>query len=176
MADAATAGRYYEQHKDRFTLPGMAEAEHILFAPSPGDEFASGLAVSDAHSAIRKLQTDPGRFAELARQHSACSSKEADGNLDQVGPGPTVAESEEALFGFSPGELCPQPVKTRFGVLVIRAGRCIEGRQPSFELVRDKVTTYLEEARWHRAVSQYLAIPAVQTRVEGVALEGLAGR
>lgn len=175
-ADAATAERYYELHKDRFTSPKIVEAEHILFAASPDDDLAYGLATGDARTTIRKLQEDPSRFADLARQYSACPSKETGGNLGQIGPGQTVAPFEEALFGLAADELCAHPVKTRFGVHVIRAGQCIEGRQLPFELVREKIATYLEEASWRRAVSQYLAILAAQARVEGVALAAADGQ
>jgi peptidyl-prolyl cis-trans isomerase C len=175
-ADAATAERYYALHQDRFTSPKIVEAEHILFAASPDDELAYGLATGDARTTIRKLQADPSRFAELARQYSACPSKETGGNLGQIGPGQTVAPFEDALFGLAAGELCSQPVKTRFGVHVIRAGRCIEGRQLPFEMVQAKISTYLEEASWRRAVSQYLAILAGQAKVEGVALAEAGGQ
>lgn len=175
-ADDATARRYYQLHEDRFASPRLVEAEHILFAASPDDSLAYGLATGDARTAIRKLQIDPGRFAELALQYSACPSKETGGNLGQIGPGQTVAPFEKALFGLAPGELCTEPVKTRFGVHVIRAGRCIEGKQLPFELVRDKIATYLEEASWRRAVSQYLAILADQADVEGVVLGGADGQ
>lgn len=175
-ADAATTERYYQLHKDRFTSPKIIEAEHILFAAAPDDDLTYGLATGDARSAIRKLQADPSRFADLARQHSACPSKETGGNLGQIGPGQTAAPFEEVLFGLAEGELCTQPVKTRFGVHVIRAGRCIEGRQLPFELVREKIATYLEEASWRRAVSQYLAILAAQAKVEGVALTEIDGQ
>ncbi|MBK6298708.1 MAG: peptidylprolyl isomerase [Sphingomonadales bacterium] len=51
------------------------------------------------------------------------SSKEQGGNLGQVGPGDMVAEFEQALFALEAGALCLEPVKTRFGVHVVRAGR-----------------------------------------------------
>lgn len=175
-ADVVTAERYYQLHKDRFTSPTIVEAEHILWAASPDDDLAYGLATGDARAVIRKLQVDPGQFADLARQYSACPSKEVGGNLGQIGPGQTVAPFEEALFGLAAGELCTQPVKTRFGVHVIRAGQCIKGRQLPFDLVREKIASYLEEASWRRAVSQYLAILAAQAKVEGVVLAAADGQ
>jgi peptidyl-prolyl cis-trans isomerase C len=175
-ADAATAERYYELHKDRFTSPKIVEAEHILFAASPDDELGYGLAIGDARTAIRKLQADPSRFADLARQYSACPSKETGGNLGQIGPGQTAAEFEAALFALAPGELCSQPVKTRFGVHVIRAGQRIEGKQLPFEMVSNKIAAYLEEASYRRAVSQYLVILTAQAHIEGVSLAEVDGQ
>lgn len=169
-ADEATARRYYDQNKTRFASPAIVEAEHILFATSPNDDLAYGLAMGDARAAILKLQSDPGLFADLARQYSACPSKEAGGNMGQIGPGQTVEPFEAALFALNEGELCEQPVRTRFGIHVIRAGRRIEAEQLPFELVRDKIAAYLEEASWRRAVSQYLAILASRAEIEGVTL------
>lgn len=169
-ADEATARRYYDRHPERFTSPLIVEAEHILFAASPDDDLASGLAMGDARNVIRKLQEDPNLFADLAREHSACPSKESGGNLGQIGPGQTVEPFEAALFALNEGQLCEQPVRTRFGVHVIRAGRRVEGRQLPFELVRDKIAAYLEEASWRRAVSQYLSILGSKADVEGIAL------
>lgn len=167
-ADEATARRYYTQHIDRFSSPTLVEAEHILFAASPDDDLAYGLAAGDARQAIRLLQREPGRFGEYARAHSACPSKEQGGNLGQIGPGQTVKPFEDVLFTLGEGELHGEPVKSRFGVHVIRAGRRVEGQQLPFELVADKIAQYLEEASFRRAVSQYLTILASRTTIEGV--------
>ncbi|MCC7393689.1 MAG: peptidylprolyl isomerase [Sphingomonadaceae bacterium] len=167
-ADEATARLYYQRHKDRFSSPTLVEAEHILFAADPQDDLAYGLAAGDARQAIRVLQREPGRFGEYARAHSACPSKEQGGNLGQIGPGQTVKPFEDVLFALAEGALHPEPVKSRFGVHVIRAGRRVEGQQLPFELVEDKIAQYLEEASFRRAVSQYLTILASRTTIEGV--------
>lgn len=169
-ADEATARRFYKQHEDRFTSPAIVEAEHILFAASPDDSFAYGLAKGDARSAIRRLQADPSCFADLARENSACTSRDNGGNLGQIGPGQTVEPFEKALFGLAEGELCPEPVGTRFGVHVIRAGRRVDGQMIPFEAVQNKIADYLEEASFRRATAQYLAILASRSQIEGAAL------
>jgi peptidyl-prolyl cis-trans isomerase C len=168
QADEDTVARYYVRHPDRFMSPTLVEAEHILFAASPDDRLALGLATGDARAAIRALQAEPGRFAELAARHSACPSKEQGGNLGQIGPGQTVSEFEDVLFALPEGALHPEPVKTRYGVHVIRAGRRVKGRPLPLDLVRDKIAQYLEEASWRRAVTQYLVILASRANIEGV--------
>ncbi len=170
-ADDETARRYYEHHQERFSSPTIVEAEHILFAASPDDEFAYSLATGDARGAIRTLQAEPKLFGKMAKELSACSSKEHGGNLGQIGPGQTVEPFEQALFALKEGELCDHPVKSRFGVHVIRAGRRVEGETLPFEAVRQKIADYLEEASFRKAVSQYLSILASRTEVEGIALE-----
>jgi peptidyl-prolyl cis-trans isomerase C len=169
-ATTAEAQRFYDRHRDRFASETLVEAEHILFSANPEDAFAYSLAVGDARTAIRRLEADPASFAAMARDLSSCTSKEQGGNLGQIGKGQTVAEFEAALFALAEGELCREPVRTRFGVHVIRAGRRAEGQQLPFEAVEASIRDYLEEASYRKAVAQYLSILASQTTIEGVAL------
>jgi peptidyl-prolyl cis-trans isomerase C len=169
-ADEATCRRFYERHPERFASPTLVEAAHILIAADPADAFAMGLATGDARTLIRQIQADPTRFAELARGHSACPSREQGGNLGQVGPRQMVKPFEDALFALPENTLCPHPVKTRFGVHVVRSGRRAEGRPLPFEAVRDAIAGYLEEASYRRAVAQYIGILADKVGVSGVDL------
>ena len=169
-ATADEARRFYERHRDRFASETLVEAEHILLSASPDDAFAYGIAVGDARMLIRRIEADPSCFAALAREHSACPSKAQGGNLGQIGRGQTVAEFEQALLALADGELCPQPVRSPFGVHVIRAGRRIEGRQLPFEVVEASIRNYLEEASYRRAMAQYLSILASETVLEGIDL------
>lgn len=175
QADEAACRRFYEAHRERFASPVLVEAAHILIEADPADEFAMGLAMGDARTLIRRLQAEPDRFAALARERSACPSREQGGNLGQVGPGQMVKPFEAALFALGENELCQSPVKTRFGVHVIRSGRRAEGRQLPFEAVQDAIASYLEEASYRRAVAQYIAILAGQAGVSSVALGGADG-
>lgn len=175
QADEAACRRYYDTHRTRFASPVLVEAAHILIEADPADDFAMGLATGDARTLIRKLQADPALFAELARTRSACPSGQQGGNLGQVGPGQMVKPFEEALFALAENTLCTQPVKTRFGVHVIRSGRRAEGRQLPFEAVQEAIAGYLEEASYRRAVAQYIAILAGQAGVSGVAIAGAEG-
>lgn len=170
VANEAEAQRFYDQHRGRFASEPLVEAEHILFSARPDDTFNYSLAIGDARMAIRQLEKDPSCFAELAKAKSACPSKEQGGNLGQIGRGQTVAQFEAALFALSEGELCREPVKSPFGVHVIRAGRRVEGRQLPFEMVEASIREYLEEASYRKAMAQYLSILASQTTLEGVEL------
>lgn len=174
-ADEAACRRYYDTHRDRFASPVLVEAAHILIEADPADTFAMGLATGDARTLIRQLQAEPERFAELAGARSACPSREQGGNLGQVGPGQMVKPFEEALFALPESTLCTQPVKTRFGVHIVRSGRRAEGQQLPFEAVREAIAAYLEEASYRRAVAQYIAILAGQAGVSGVAIVGAEG-
>ena len=174
-ATGEEARRFYDRHRERFASETLVEAEHILLSARPDDALAYGLAVGDARTLIRRIAADPSCFAALAREHSACPSKAQGGNLGQIGRGQTVPEFEQALLALGEGELCQEPVRSPFGVHVIRAGRRIEGRQLPFELVEASIRNYLEEASYRRAVAQYLAILASEVEVEGVDLRDADG-
>lgn len=174
-ADEETCRRFYKHHSERFVSPTLIEAAHILIAADPADDFAMGLATGDARMLIRRLQADPDLFADRARESSACPSREQGGNLGQVTRGQMVRPFEEALFAMPENTLCPHPVRTRFGVHVIRSGRRVEGAQLPFEAVRSTIADYLEEASYRRAVAQYVAFLAGQAEVNGVTLVGADG-
>jgi peptidyl-prolyl cis-trans isomerase C len=169
-ADETTCRRFYDNNHERFASPVLVEASHILIEADPADQFAMGLATGDARTLIRQLEADPERFAELARTHSACPSRERGGNLGQVGPGQMVKPFEQALFALPEHTLCSDPVRTRFGVHVIRSGHRAEASQLPFEAVKGAIADYLEEASYRRAVAQYIAFLAGQAGVSGVVL------
>jgi peptidyl-prolyl cis-trans isomerase C len=174
-ADEATCRRFYERNRARFTSPTLVEAAHILYAAPRDDAARRARALAEASAAIEVLRARPERFAELAAQHSACPSAAQGGNLGQIGPGQTVEEFERALFALEPGQLCPEPVQTRFGAHVIRAGRRVAGQLLPFDAVADRIAGYLEEASWRRAVAQYIALLASRSRIEGVTLAAADG-
>lgn len=169
-ADEETCRRFFEHHTERFTTPLLVDAAHILIEADPADDFAMGLATGDARTLIRALEADPSRFEELARARSACPSREQGGNLGQVQAGQMVKPFEEALFALPSDTLCPNPVRSRFGIHVIRSGHRIEAKPLPFEAVRALIAEYLEEASYRRAVAQYIAILAEQAGVTGVEL------
>ena len=174
-ADETVCRRFFDQNKERFCSTVLVEAAHILFAASPDDAFAMGLATGDARAAIKTLQAEPEKFAELAQLRSACPSGKNGGNLGQVGPGQMVKPFEQALFALEQGALCDQPVKSRFGVHVIRAGNRVEGEELPFDAVKQAIAGHLEEASWRKAIAQYIAILASKTKIEGVVLAGADG-
>ena len=62
-----------------------------------------------------KAQIEGGAdFAELAKEHSSCSSAQQGGELGEFGPGQMVAEFDEVVFSAEVGEV-QGPVQTQFG-------------------------------------------------------------
>lgn len=169
-ADEATCRRYYENNRRRFRSPELFEAAHILFSASPDDCEAYEAAVQQARRLIAVLQLDPAAFARLAAEYSACSSAQNEGRLGQVARGDTVEEFETFLMNLEEGQLCPVPVRSRYGVHVLRLDRRIEGRELPFEAVRQRIADYLQAASWQRALAQYIRILAGQAEIAGIQL------
>ncbi len=169
-ADEAFCRTYFENNRDRFRSPDLFEARHILLAAAPDDLDGRDQARDLAEALIADLQAKPDTFAELARQHSACPSKEHGGNLGQLSRGQTVPEFEDALTRMEEG-LAEQPIESRYGFHVVWVDRRIEGRPLEFEHVRPQIAEYLEEQSRRRAVSQYLKRLAGEAEIEGIDLE-----
>lgn len=164
--------RYYERNRGKFRSPALFEAAHILVAAAPGNAEARAAAWQTAQALIDDLHVRPDGFAALAASHSDCPSSRHGGNLGQIGPGQTVEEFDRALRGMAVGAVHPQPVETRYGLHVVRLDRRIEGRELPFDLVKDRIAEYLDEAVRRRALQQYVSILAGRATVTGVDLAG----
>lgn len=167
--------RFYINNKRKFRSPDLFEAAHILYPAHADDTGAVAAATLRAEATIKILSAEPARFPDIARQESACSSASNGGNLGQVSLGQTVPEFETFLVNLEPGQLCPVPVRTRYGVHVLRLDRRIEGRQLSFDMVRDRIAEYLEQSVWQRAVAQFIQILVANAEIEGIDLRRADG-
>jgi len=168
--DTATCRRYYDNNLARFRSPDLFHAVHILYAAPPEDLEAYAEATRQAESAIERLQSEPALFAAIAKAESACSSAANGGSLGQLARGDTVPEFETFLFNIEEGQLCPVPVKTRYGVHVLRLDKRVEGRQLPFEMVEDKIAGYLRDSAYRRAVHQFIQVLAGRAAIEGIDL------
>ncbi|MGF1611920.1 MAG: peptidylprolyl isomerase [Kiloniellales bacterium] len=171
-ADEFTCRRYYDNNRKRFRSPDLFEAAHILLPAAPDDAEAYAAALSQAERFIATLQRDAGVFAALAAEYSACSSGQNEGRLGQIARGDTVPEFEIFLMNLEEGQLCPVPVRSRYGVHVLRLDRRIEGRALPFDAVRQRIADYLQAASWQRAMSQYIRVLAGRADIAGVDLGG----
>jgi peptidyl-prolyl cis-trans isomerase C len=166
----AECRRVYDAQPDRFRTPALYEASHILFAIDGEGESAAEAARLSASTVAGMLCEVPARFAELARQHSACPSGAVGGSLGQLGPGDLAPEVERAFAALRPGEISVVPVRSRFGWHVLRLDRRIDGRQLAFEQAAGRIRMHLESRAWVAAAVQYVADLADRARSRGVGL------
>jgi peptidyl-prolyl cis-trans isomerase C len=172
QAGEAECRRYYERNRGKFRSPDLYEVAHILVAAAPGNAEARASARQAAQALIDDLCTRPHEFAALAAAHSDCPSSRHGGNLGQIGPGQTVEEFEQVLRGMAVGAVHPLAVETRYGLHVVRLDRRVEGRDLPFDLVKDRIAEYLDEAVRRRALQQYVSVLAGRATVTGVDLAG----
>jgi peptidyl-prolyl cis-trans isomerase C len=168
--DEAACRRYYQQNLKRFRSADLYEAAHILFAARPDDRAAYAAVRAKAETVTAAVRSAPTRFAELAETHSACPSKSVGGSLGQLSRGDTVPEFDAALRAMASGEITIEPVASRFGYHIIRLDRKIEGRQLSFETVRERIADYLVDRARRMAIAQFVARLSARAEITGVDL------
>jgi peptidyl-prolyl cis-trans isomerase C len=161
QADEANCRRYYEQNRRRFTSPTLYEVSHILL---PHDSHEVDVL---ATAILTALRDDPKAFTAMAMLNSVCPSKNTGGNLGQIGPGQTVPEFEAALAGLPVGTVAPEPVRTRFGLHIVKVERRIEGRELPFGMVQERIATWLDEKVRRTAIQQYISILAGKASIIG---------
>lgn len=162
--------RYYRRNGLQFTSPAIYEAAHIFFPARLNDAAAIAEAKGKAEAVLALLDAAPDRFGELARAHSACSSKEQGGALGLVRKGDTNREVEQALARMDVGAITL--VRSRHGYHVLR----LDSRAPATQLPLDQakgwIADYLRKTSKRRAIAQYLQLLAAGARIEGVEIAG----
>ena len=147
---------YYSNNPERFKSPDLLQAGHILFAANPDDKAAMEEAKARAEAALGKLRDDPARFRDHARELSDCSSREHGGDLGQITRGSTIPEFETFLFALEPGQICPVPIRTRYGYHIAQLNERLDGRPLPYESVSKRIKAYLRERAWREAVHDYI--------------------
>lgn len=99
---------YYEKNKEQFTVPESVRASHILVS---GDQ--------EMQKVMEDLKAGMS-FEDAAKKHSTCASKEQGGDLGYFSKGDMVKEFNDAVFAMKVGEVTAEPVKTKFGLHLIK--------------------------------------------------------
>lgn len=159
----------YDAHPDRYRAPSLYEAAHILFPAAPGDTVARAAARAEAGRLLHDLDRNPRRFADLARDHSACTSGQNGGVLGQLASGDTVPEFEAAMAAMAEGAISA-PVETRFGVHLIRLDARARGEVLPFASVLPQLREAAEKAAWVRASRDFAAALADAATITGITL------
>ena len=150
----ADAKKFYDENSKLFT---RLSASHILaaFSDEPGknpptkeQEEAALKKINDVHKKLK----DGGKFEDLAKEHSDCPSKEKGGNLGEFSQGQMVPEFEEALLGLKANDVS-DPVKTRFGYHLIKAG---EKKVIPFEEIKGNIIQQLKEEKAAEFVDKFV--------------------
>jgi peptidyl-prolyl cis-trans isomerase C len=160
--------RYYRRNTLRFMTSPLYEAAHIFFPARQGDEAARAEARAKAVVLHEELGRNPRRFGELAKAHSACSSKEQGGSLGQVTKGDTNPELERAMATMDVGSM--RVVESRHGFHLVRLDRRVAAKQLPLEQAKPWIENRLRTASKRRAVAQYLQLLAAGASIQGIEL------
>ncbi|OYX41409.1 MAG: peptidase [Rhodobacterales bacterium 32-67-9] len=160
----------YDADPGRFRAPTLYEAAHILFPARPDDAEALRGAGEKACAVLAELARNPRAFDRLARELSACSSRDAGGRLGQIATGDTVPEFEAVLDRLDEGQTAADPVATRYGLHIIRLDARATGAALPFEAVAPRIREMLAKADWARAARAFVQTLAASAEVAGVDL------
>lgn len=158
--------RYYEANKERFCTSPLLEVDHILLAADKEDLEQRAESKELAEGLLEQIKLKPYTFAEMAKKHSMCPSKEHGGSLGQISKGQTVREFEKVLFLSSEG-LLPSVIETRYGYHIANIHRKVDGQQMPLEHVETKIKMYLDEKVRRKAVAQYIELLIADADIKG---------
>ncbi|NMA43773.1 MAG: hypothetical protein GX946_10390 [Oligosphaeraceae bacterium] len=150
------AKKFYDEHPDRFEMPASLSAAHILlkFDSNTPDE-AEKTRLRGKLAELRKSLLAGADFAEAAKRHSACPSKEQGGDLGQFQEGQMVPEFEEALKKLKTGEIS-DPVETQFGYHLIKAGERKEAGKVDFAEAKEQICEQLQMQKAEEAFRKHI--------------------
>jgi peptidyl-prolyl cis-trans isomerase D len=140
----------YDERKRDLQTPEQRSASHILLTIDDG---ADEDAVAEARARLEDLkkQIDGGAsFVDLAREHSEDpGSAGQGGSLGTISRGFMDPAFEDAVFALALGEVS-DPVRSAFGLHLIKVDSISESRLPSFDEVRDKLRAEYQDDKAER--------------------------
>lgn len=172
-ADESALRTIYDASPERFRAPSLYEAAHILLAARADDLAEVAKARETALMLSAHLAKAPQDFARLAEQHSACSSKANGGVLGQLSSGDTVPEFEAALAQMDEGSIAPEPVRSRYGLHVVRLDARVKGDVLPFDAVLPRLREAHDKAAWVRACHEFITQLASRAEITGLRSEDL---
>ena len=148
---------YYNENKDRLTLPEQVRVRHILLTWKPLGKQDDRAFIREQMTPILERARAGEDFAALARELSDdYATRQAGGDTGFFHRGEMAPQFEAAAFSLQPGEISG-PVETAFGVHIIK----LEERQESELLAYDDIRDQLREH-----VRNELAEAAVRAEID----------
>jgi peptidyl-prolyl cis-trans isomerase C len=152
------AREYYFSHEEAFTEKEQRKVSHILISATKGNKAEK---LAQAEALFKALQSDPARFAEIAKEHSDDKgTAEKEGALGWATKDRFVKPFADAAFAIAKvGELVG-PVETPFGYHIIRLDELKKSRLKPFSeiekeakvaavkaFIDDRKKTYIDNLR-----------------------------
>jgi len=137
----------YERRKADFQTPEQRDASHILLSLDDGADEAAVAAARERLEEFKRQIGDGVSFAELAREHSEDpGSARQGGSLGPISRGVMDAAFEDAVFKLALDEVS-DPVRSAFGLHLIKVDAISVSKVPSFDEVSDKMRTQYQSEK-----------------------------
>ncbi len=143
-------GRYYRQHIERFSVPEMVRAAHIILHPSA--ECTAAQQKEQMEDILRQLRGGAD-FAAMAKAHSACP--ERGGDLGYFPRGQMVEPFEEVVFNLAPGQIS-DVFATEFGLHIAKVLDKKPAAPCPLEQVRPVIVNELTAQARDKALEHFL--------------------
>lgn len=141
----------YEKDVAGYTPPEEVHARHILVKTE-----------EEARQVIKDL--DAGiDFSKIAAEKSLDPGSKANGgDLGFFTKGQMVPEFETAAFSLEPGAFTKEPVKSQFGFHVIKLEEKRAQPVPTFEQVKEQVTSVVQREKYQQALVDLKAAAKIE--------------
>lgn len=140
------ARKHYEANLSRYQEPEQRKAAHILIKVDEGaDAKARQTTKAKAEQLLAELRKSPGKFAELAKQHSQDPVSGAKGgDLGAFTRDMMVKPFADAVWGMKVADISGL-VESQFGYHIIRLDDVVPGARMGFEVVKADIVRELKK-------------------------------
>ncbi len=152
--------KHYEKNKERFTIPEMVRAAHIVRHLKPIDDPEKLKAEMDEIRAQMDENTD---FAEIAAKHSECPDD--GGDLGFFARGQMVQQFDEIVFDMEKGGIS-DVFQTEFGYHIAKVLEKKPAIPCPIEEVREVIVKELSEQARQRAIEKFVDAEKEKATIE----------
>jgi len=160
---------YYDKNSDKFKQDESVNLRQITWRlpPEEDSEYAAKLktAMEEAKTAMEKAQSGV-KFSELVKKYSEDKKTvEKGGDIGFIQRKQLVKPLEEAAFALAVGEVS-KPIKTQFGVYLLKAIGKKDAKVLSFDEAKDRIKSGLKRKKQGKSRDQIYQDLKNNTKVE----------
>lgn len=145
--------RFYDQQKDRWMTPKRVRAKEILIKVGPEDPPNKVEEKKKRAEDILEKAKKTKDFGSLAKQYSESSTASKGGDIGWVEKGTLDEPFETTLFSMKAGDLSGL-VRARDGFHIFKIDEVSEGKQKSFDEVKDQILQALKKEKGRKEASR----------------------
>lgn len=151
------ARRWYDSHPERFLVPEMRTARHILITVN--EDFADnvrGKARLKIEAIRDQLDGSLAQFERFAQQHSECPTALDGGLLGTVPQGKLYSMLDMTLFAMEEGAIS-SVLESEIGFHILLCESIHEGRAIAFDTAKQRIIDHLNAKNRYAAQRQWIS-------------------